>query len=56
MDGIGAMAAYHVECEAIRAYDMGEIDQWIAWIRPKSLQEWDEWAETHGEDYSNRWA
>lgn len=50
-----SMGRFRTEVEAIKAYDMGEIDQWIAFVRPKSLEEWDEWEAVHVEGFENRW-
>lgn len=46
---------YYKESEAIKAYDMGEIDQWIDYVRPKSMEEWEEWEAAHEEGFENRW-
>ena len=50
-----SMGRYRTEMEAIKAYEMGEIDQWIEYVRPKSLEAWDEWEAAHEEGFENRW-
>lgn len=50
-----SMGRYRTEMEAINAYEMGEIDQWIEYVRPKSLEAWDEWDASHEEGFEKRW-
>lgn len=49
---IGAHEHYQ---EAVRAYELGEIDLWIEYHRPKTWEEWEAWNEEHGEDFDERW-
>lgn len=44
------------EMEAIRAYDLGEIDLWIEHYRAKTMEEWEEYDARMGVDFSSRWS
>lgn len=52
-----SIGAYEAAREAQRAYDLGEIELWLDYNRPKSLEEWALWKETHGshEEFQKRW-
>lgn len=50
-----SLGRFGAEVEAIKAHEMGEIDMYIEWVTPKSLEEWDEWEKKYGEDFENRW-
>ena len=50
-----AMGKYVREQEAIKAFEMGEIAQWIEYITPKTWEDWKAWHEKYGEDFENRW-
>jgi hypothetical protein len=41
--------------EAQRAYDMGEIELWLDFYRPKTLEAWREWDAEHGKNFKDRW-
>lgn len=49
---------YEAQMEAILAYEAGDIDLWIEYIRPKSMEDWDAFHEKHGsrEELKARWA
>lgn len=49
------MGAYKAETEAIAAYQAGEIDLWIEFVTPKSMQEWEAFEAQHG-NLRNRWS
>lgn len=53
-----SMGEYKVSSEAIRAYEAGDIDLWIEYMRPKSQEDWDAFHETHGdrETLKKRWS
>lgn len=51
-ESIGAYETYE---EAVRAYEAGEIDQWFAFQKPKTREEWAAWEEEHGKGYEKRW-
>lgn len=46
---------YDAEKIARKAYDMGEIDLWIAWSKPKTIEEWEKWEAENGEYFEERW-
>lgn len=48
----GQLESYY---EAQNAYNAGEIELWLEFNAPKTLEEWDTWDETHGENFSDRW-
>lgn len=48
---LGAYDTYEV---VKAAYEAGEIELWLAWQKPKTMEEWDVWDEEHG-DLSERW-
>lgn len=50
-----AVGRYGAEMSATKAFEMGEIDLWVEWVTPKSMEEWDEWEKKYGEDFENRW-
>lgn len=52
-----SMGRYRTEKEATRAYEAGEIDLWIDFIKPKTMEEWDAWEQKNGsiEEFENRW-
>ena len=37
------------------AYDAGEIELWLAHVKPKTLEGWEEWHKEHGDDIGDRW-
>lgn len=37
------------------ALHMGEIELWLEYMEPKTLEDWDAWREKHGEDFEERW-
>lgn len=43
--------------EAQTAYDAGEIELWLDFNRPKSMEDWDKWEAEHGpnEKFAERW-
>lgn len=43
------------EISAVRAYNMGEIEQWINHHKSRTMEEWDEWEKIHTHDYKKRW-
>lgn len=45
----------HTVDEVQRAYDAGEIELYLDWHRPKTLEEWDEYYEKYGKDFGKRW-
>jgi hypothetical protein len=51
-ESIGHSRAVH---EAIRAYEMGELELWLEAMTPKSMEGWHEWEEKHGKNFSDRW-
>jgi hypothetical protein len=53
-ESIGEFRTYE---SAQKAFDRGEIELWLDYYRPKSLEDWDKWYEEHGshEDMRNRW-
>ena len=50
-----ATGKYLREQELIKAYEMGEIDQYIEFITPKTWEDWEAWHEEHEEGFANRW-
>ena len=52
-----SMGRYRTEMQALRAYELGEIEMWLEFVEPKSLEEWDEWEAKYGdiEEFENRW-
>lgn len=50
-----AVGRYDTEMGAKKAFEMGEIDLWVEWVTPKSLEDWESWREKYGEDFENRW-
>lgn len=50
-----SMGKYVREQEAIKAYEMGEIPQWIEYITPKTWEEWKAWHKENGEGFEKRW-
>lgn len=50
-----SLGRFGAEVEAVKAYEMGEIDMYIEWITPKSLEEWDEWEKKYEDGFENRW-
>lgn len=43
-----AMAAYEIPQEAKNAFDKGEIELWLEFNRPKTLEEWEAFHAEHG--------
>lgn len=43
------------EISAVRAYNMGEIEQWIDHHKSRTMEEWDEWKKNHSPEYKKRW-
>ena len=41
--------------EAQRAFDMGEIELWLAYYKPKTIEGWREWEAEHGKNFKDRW-
>lgn len=58
MDVGESIGEYNAQAEAQRAYDMGEIELWLAFYKPKTISEWVEWELEHGRsgDFEKRWA
>ena len=52
--GVG-VGKYDVQVEAMKAYEMGEIDLWIEYVTPKSWEDWQGWHEEHGRGFEKRW-
>ena len=50
-----SLGRYDAEVQAVKAHEMGEIDLWVEWVTPKSLEDWESWREKYGEDFENRW-
>lgn len=50
-----SMGRYKAEVEAAKAFDMGEIDQWIEYITPKTWEDWEAWHKENGEGFEKRW-
>lgn len=52
-----AMAAYELPQEASNAYAKGEIELWLEFNRPKTMEEWEDFHEKHGtsEELHARW-
>ena len=50
-----AVGRYDTEMGAKKAFEMGEIDLWVEWVTPKSLEDWESWREKYGKDFENRW-
>lgn len=51
-----SLGAYKRETSAIKAFEMGEIERWVEYHRPKNLDGWAVWnAQHHGEDIPGRW-
>lgn len=50
-----SFGAYDTYKEAHRAYQLGEIDLWFAYQKPKTIEEWKEWEQKYGENFSDRW-
>lgn len=48
---------YETEQEATRAYEAGEIDLWIDFIKPRTMEEWESWEQKNGavEEFKKRW-
>lgn len=55
MDLGRSLGRYDTEVQAVKAHEMGEIDLWVEWVTPKSLEDWGAWREKYGEDFENRW-
>lgn len=49
------LGSYRAEEMAIAAYNAGEIDLYIKYITPKSMEDWGAWREEYGNDFENRW-
>jgi len=43
-----SLGAYEVEEEAREAYAEGKIEWWIEKVRPKTIEEWEEWEKQNG--------
>lgn len=41
--------------EAQRAQQAGELELWLEWATPKTLEGWDEWHDKHGRGFADRW-
>lgn len=53
---LGAATAKHeMILMAQKAYDMGEIELFLEAMRAKSIEEWGEWEDAHGKNFSDRW-
>lgn len=52
-----SIGAYETAAEALRAYELGEIELWLDYMRPKSSEDWDAWCAEHGshESMRERW-
>lgn len=50
-----SLGRYEAESEAARAFEAGEIEFWLAWSKPKTLDEWETWDAEHGADVGDRW-
>lgn len=50
-----SLGSYEAQAEAQRAYDAGEIELWLAHVKPKTLEGWEEWRKEHGDDIGDRW-
>jgi hypothetical protein len=50
-----ATQAYESYLQVRTAYEMGEIELWLAYMEPKSLEDWAAWEEEHGKDFEDRW-
>lgn len=50
-----SVGRYKAEEEAAKAFEMGEIELWIEYTTPKTLEEWDEWEKKYGEGFEKRW-
>jgi len=52
-----SIGKYDAWREAQAAFDKGEIELWLDYNRPKTLEAWKEWRELHGshEDMEARW-
>lgn len=50
-----SLGSYEAQAEAQRAYDAGEIELWLAHVKPKTLEGWEEWHKEHGDDIGDRW-
>lgn len=55
MDVGKSIGRFGAEVEAIKAHEMGEIDMYIEWVTPKSLEDWQDWHEKYGEGFEKRW-
>lgn len=51
------MASYDIVTVAQRAFDMGEIELWLNYHKPKSMADWDLFEAENGpmEEYEKRW-
>lgn len=56
MDIGQSLGSSHTIDEAQRAYDVGEIELFLDWHRPKTMEEWDEYYEKYGKGFGKRWA
>lgn len=51
-----SFGCYETSESATRAFEMGEIELWIDYHRPKTMEGWTEWEEGHkGMNIPERW-
>lgn len=41
--------------EAMKASEMGELELWMAYVKPKSIEGWREWNKKHPDSLRDRW-
>ena len=46
---------YEAQRQALRAHQMGEIELWLQYVVPKTMEDWNAWDAQYGADFSNRW-
>ncbi|UDL15929.1 hypothetical protein QEH42_gp289 [Microbacterium phage Pumpernickel] len=50
-----SLESYNQYLEVKKAYEMGEIELWLAYMEPKSMEDWDAWEAEHGKNFDERW-
>ena len=53
-----SLGFYDAASEAQRAFEAGEIELWIEFQKPKSIEDWKVWESEHGptKDMHDRWS
>lgn len=50
-----SLGKYDMYLQVKKAYEMGEIELWLSYHMPKSLEDWAKWEEEHGKNFDKRW-